>query len=404
VIQELHEEPHPVVLLQLLVAWSGASTDVANVRYQLRVELACERPADPAPDSGAVFSVGPIGAVPEPAVTGRFASDRILDGVRQAKASNDVLTATQKTFARALPAIGMVSVLSLLLFVEIPGHGLWHRALLDFAHAPIFAAVAVLLLIMREPAARTRRSAYVIAFAAALVLGIAIEFVQSLGGRPGSVFDVMTDAAGAAAGLALWSLFQRPRADHAWPALAIALAGITFVAWPPLQTARAYAHRAVAFPTIVDFRDPGSLQFVTTEGSPAWIADLPEPWAQEAGERALQIRYDAQHVAAMRIVEPQADWRGYSIVAVDITNPAERGLELTFRVFDANHDWSHADRLNLPLVIPPQTRTTIRVALAAVESAPQGRSMDLARIADVMLFGREGQPPAELYLSRVWLE
>jgi hypothetical protein len=315
-----------------------------------------------------------------------------------------VLNATQKTFARALLAIGMAGSLSLLLFVEVPGHGLWHRALLDFAHAPIFAAVAVLLLLMREPAARTRRSAYAIAFVAALVLGILIEFVQSLGGRPGSVFDVMTDAAGAAAGLALWSLARRKPGDRAWPAIAVALAGITFVAWPPLQTARAYAHRAVVFPTIVDFRDSESLQFVTTDGSPAWIADLPEPWAQQAGERALQIRYDEQHVAAMRILEPQADWRGYSIVAVDITNPAERGLELTFRVFDADHDWNHVDRLNLPLVIPPQTRTTIRVALAAIESAPQGRSMDLARIADVMLFGREGQPPARFYVSRIWLE
>lgn len=315
-----------------------------------------------------------------------------------------MLTATQKTLVRALLAIGTAGSLSLLLFVEVPGHGLWHRALLDSAHAPIFAAVAVLLLLMRAPAARTRRSAYVIAFVAALMLGILIEFVQSLGGRPGSVFDVMTDAAGAATGLALWSLIQRRRGDHAWPVMAIALAGITFVAWPPLQAARAYAHRAVVFPTIVDFRGPNGLPFVTTEGSPARIANMPAPWAQGADERALCIRYDEQHVPAMRILEPQADWRGYSIVAVDITNPAERELQLTFRVFDATHDWSHSDRLNLPLVIPPQTRTTIRVALAAIESAPQGRPMDLARIADVMLFGRPGQSPAELYVSRIWLE
>jgi hypothetical protein len=357
-----------------------------------------------APDSGAEFSVGPICSVPDQAIAGRFTDDWILEGSRLAKTSNEVLTATQKTLARALLAIGMAGALSLLLFVEIPGDGLWHRALLDSTHGPIFAAVAVLLLLMRAPEARTRRSAYVIAFVAALILGILIEIVQSLGGRPGSVFDVMTDAAGAAAGLALWTVFKRRPADHAWPAIAIALAGITFIVWPPLQAANAYAHRAVVFPTIVDFRGPEGLRFVTTESSPAWIATVPAPWAQQADERALRIHYDEQHVAAMRILEPQADWRGYSIVALDITNPAEHDLELTFRVFDAAHDWSHSDRLNLPLVIPPQTRTTIRVALAAVESAPQGRSMDLARIADVMLFGRTGQPPAELYLSRIWLE
>jgi len=306
--------------------------------------------------------------------------------------------------ARALLAIGMAGSLSLLLFVEVPGHGLWHRALLDSAHGPIFAAVAVLLLLMRAPEARTRRSAYVIAFIAALGLGILIEFVQSLGGRPGSAFDVLTDAAGAAAGLALWSLFERQRGAHAWLAIAVALAGVTFVAWPPLQAARAYASRAAAFPIIVEFRSLADLRFVTTEGSAAQIVALPAPWAQAPDERALRIPYDEQHVAAMRILEPQADWRGYSVVAADITNPAEREIELTFRIFDATHEGNPADRLNLPLVIPPQTRTTVRVALAAVESAPEARRMDMARIADVMLFGREAQPQSEVYVSRIWLE
>lgn len=315
-----------------------------------------------------------------------------------------MLTATRPAITRALLIAGATGSLSLLLFLEVPGHGLWHRTLLDSAHAPIFAAVAVLLLLMRAPEARTRRSAYVVAFVVALVLGILIEFVQSLGERPGSVFDVMTDAAGAAAGLALWSLFERRCGAKVWPAIAVALAGVTFIAWPPLRAAHAYAHRAVVFPTIVDFRGPEGLRFVATEGSRAWIADLPPPWAQEVDERALRVRYDEQHVAAMRILEPKADWRGYSIVAVDITNPAEHELELTFRIFDADHDWNHTDRLNLPVVIPPQTRTTIRVALAAVESAPKGRPMDLARIADVMLFGRESLQPGDLYVSRIWLE
>jgi hypothetical protein len=306
----------------------------------------------------------------------------------------------------------IVGLLSLLIVLRVPGQGLWHEALLNAAHGPIFAAVAVLLLLMLRPAsARPERKAYVVAFAIAVGLGILVEILQTLTNRPGSVMDALTNTAGAAAGLASWRFVELRRAPAlprqlaaAWTPLAIALAGVTFVAWPPLQAARAYAHRAAVFPTIVDFRGPEGLRFVTIEGSRAWIAALPAPWAQEADERALLIRYDEQHVAAMRVLEPQANWRGYSIVAMDITNPAQRDLELTFRVFDAAHDWNHSDRLNLPLVIPPQTRTTIRVALAAVESAPQGRSMDLARIADVMLFGRKGQRPAELYLSRIWLE
>ena len=62
------------------------------------------------------------------------------------------------------------------------------------------------------------------------------------------------------------------------------------------------------------------------------------------------------------------------------------------------------DRLNLPLVIAPQTRTVVRVAMAAVEAAPAGRPMDLSRVANVMLVGRNDDAPGELHLSRLWLE
>ena len=111
------------------------------------------------PNSGAEFSVGRICSGPDQAIAGRLTGEWIREGSRLAKTNNDVLTATQKTFVRALLAIGMAGSLSLLLFVEIPGNGLWHRALLDSAHGPIFAAVAVLLLLMRAPEARSRRSA-----------------------------------------------------------------------------------------------------------------------------------------------------------------------------------------------------------------------------------------------------
>jgi hypothetical protein len=246
----------------------------------------------------------------------------------------------------------------------------------------------------------------------ALALGILVEVLQSLANRPGSIGDVMTNAAGAAAGLALWSLarrrrrhvLQQPFVGRAWAPVAVALAGIAFVAWPPLQAARAYANRAAEFPTIVEFRRNQDLSFITTESAIAEIVALPAPWSQGADDRALRISYDERRVAAMRILEPQADWTAYDVVAMDITNPALRHLDLTFRVFDATHDGNPSDRLNLPLVIAPQTRTTIRVALAAVASAPDGRRMNLARIADVMLFGREAQPAAEFYVSRIWLE
>lgn len=321
---------------------------------------------------------------------------------------------------KALITIAILALLAVLLVVRVPGQGIWHEVLLNAVHGPIFAVVAVLLLMIVGPRFAAGAKASVVAFLLAVSLGILVEVLQSLAKRPGSVFDVLTDAAGAAVGLALWRLFTnrrreaiqldggatfpRKRTPTEWLSIAIALAGITFVAWAPLQAARAYAHRAAVFPSIAEFRGTQDLVFVSTGGSQVAIEPLPEPWGQGSDDRGLRIAFDAQHPPAVQVLEPVRDWRGYSVVAVDITNPAVTELGLTFRIFDASHDWSHGDRLNLPLEIPPGTRTTVRVALSAVEGAPAGRRMDLSRIANVMLFGRASAQSAEFYVSRIWLE
>jgi uncharacterized protein YfiM (DUF2279 family) len=314
---------------------------------------------------------------------------------------------------------GILALLSLLLFIRIPSGNEWMRVSLDASHGPIFAVVAMLvasLLSGRRGSARANAwpdwPLYMLALAISIALGALIELLQGFEGRPPSFFDVVTDTAGALAGLSVWTLATRPAAgeprgvagQNPWPVVALGLAGVAFVLWRPMHVAVAYAHRAAAFPTIADFSTSRGLDFVTTDGLGAAIAVIPAPWAQTPGERALAIRYDPQHPPAVQVVEPRGDWRAFSVIAVDVANAGPGELALVLRILDASHDWSHEDRFNLPLVIAPRTRTTVRVALAAVEAAPATRRMDMARIANVMLFGRPPAGPGVLYVSRVWLE
>jgi hypothetical protein len=316
-------------------------------------------------------------------------------------------------------ATAVLALIASLFVVNLPSDKAWQRVCLDASHGPIFAAVAVVLVMWlasrapgRDPAAWPDWARCGLAFALAVLIGIVVEFLQSLQDRPPSLFDVLTNAAGAAAGLAVWSLFARPHTEvrgergrsDAWAVTAIALAGLAFIAWRPLHAAVAYAGRAASFPVIAQFQGPRDLYFVSTGGSTAEVVDLPAPWAQPGGERALWLAWDAQDAPSVQILEPLGDWRGYSVVAVDLTNSSATELRLTLRIFDATHDGSPEDRLNLPLVIAPQARTVVRVAMAAVEAAPAVRPMDLSRVANVMLFGRKGDAPGELHLSRLWLE
>jgi len=313
--------------------------------------------------------------------------------------------------------LGIVALLSLLLVIRIPSPDEWIRVGLDASHGPIFALVAILVavLLKRRQSGATGWPDWVLcarALVISVLLGIAIEILQGFEGRPPSVFDVMTDTAGAALGLAAWTLATRrksgtPRGAErraTWTVVALGLAGLLFVLWRPLHVARDYAARAASFPVIAEFADSRSLRFMTTDGIGASITELPAPWSRRPGERALELRYDQAHPPALQITEPSPDWRGFSVIELDLTNAGPAELSLVLRILDATHDWTHADRANLPLVIPPRTRTTVRVALEAVESAPARRRMDMARIANVMIFGRPPAAGGALYVSRIRLE
>lgn len=317
---------------------------------------------------------------------------------------------------RALLAI--VALLSLLLLIRIRGDTAWLGALLNATHAPIFAVVSVFIFELLD--LRTQRALSEAwpgwprigrALAIAVALGVLIEFLQYFEGRPPSLFDVGTDLAGGVVGLAAWSVWRRGRLQPpprgsagGWVLATIALVALAYILWRPIEAARAYAHRAAEFPTIAEFRKPLDLYFLSGEGEAGEIAEMPAPWSRSPGEKALRIRSSVEHGAAVQILEPTADWRGYSVVAVDLTNPSSRPAGLTFRILDAHHDWSDEDRLNLPVVVPARTRTTLRVALSEVQEAPARRLMDMSAIANVMLFSQRAGHPVELYVSRIWLE
>ena len=122
-----------------------------------------------------------------------------------------------------------------------------------------------------------------------------------------------------------------------------------------------------------------------------------------AGERALRVTLPRRSAALGAGRRAGRDWRGHPVLALDLTNPGD-GTPVHVAHPRRRAHLENRDRLNLPGAIPPRTRVTVRVALAAVESAPPARRMDMARIANVMLFGQRVDGAGEFYVSRVWLE
>jgi hypothetical protein len=316
-------------------------------------------------------------------------------------------------------ATGITLLLSLLLFVRVPGDGAWLDTALDTSHAPIFAGVVVLVAILLPPGAGRpgpvawpdwRRCGRALLLSVAL--GVFVEFLQSFQGRPPALVDVMSDAAGAVAGLALWALVRRHREPDAAPrsagrqivVLALLAVAVGIVAWRPVQTARAYLHRATHFPVIVDFGQPIDLVFVKTDGAPIWIETLPPDLARQPGERALAVPYDPVRGGVLRLTEPIPDWRGHGVIAVEVANPAAEDLELDLMIWDWDRYWSRQAPNAQTIRVPPGKRASFRLDLAELQAPADTPALDRSRIEHMLLRVAGPDTHGKLYVARIWLE
>ena len=317
-----------------------------------------------------------------------------------------------KRLSVPLGLICLATLLSALFVLALPRRLYWQRVLQDGGHGAVFVGVGIVLLLMRrgDPRSGSHRPAdYVIAFFVAVALGVATEALQHyLPHRQVSALDVLHDAAGAALGLALVTVARSAapsdRGAGRPVALLVALVALVVLGWEPVRCATAYAQRASAFPALAPLAGVAHDKFVLARNAALERAPLPEPWRRPDEADALRLAPTPGARPALELPEPVPDWRGHSALALDLTNPSSQPVRFVLRVLDAPHDWTHADRLNLPVDVPPRTRTVVRVPMAAIATAPAGRTMELSRIAHVMLFAPRPLDADAVYVSRIWLE
>ncbi len=322
---------------------------------------------------------------------------------------------------RLPPSAGVVLVgllLSAVFFLSLPGITLWQRVVQDAGHGPVFAGIAIVLLLMQRPAAGGEiRSAsqYRNVFVVAALLGVVTELLQhSMPGRSVSAMDAMHDAAGAALGLAgawfieRWLARRREPsaagAAHTRAVAAVALLAFTLLAWQPLQCARAYAARDSAFPVLVSAGPLADGLFTRPHAASVTYVQLPQPYRRPDDADSVRLEFMPGTRPGLQVLEPYPDWRDYDVLAMDVTNPSSQAAVLMIRILDAAHDWSHEDRFNQRVVIPSATRVTIRLSLEAVAASPAQRRMDMGAVANLMLFARRPLDSGGFYITRIWLE
>lgn len=301
-------------------------------------------------------------------------------------------------------------LLVIVVFVPVWSGTKGARVLQDFGHGPIFGCIALLVLAtLRSVRSTSRLGAsrqLFVAFAVTVALGMATEAAQMPVGRDASWFDVRSDALGAAGFLCLFAaLTQRSWRTvlRAFTALA-GLAALIVHSLPLLDAVRAYTRRTMSFPVLAQFERPGDLYFVVPQWSTLHPGPLDPRWAARPGESALCVDFTSGPYPGVDFFEPAPDWRGYRTFVLDLVNPTARELTLGFRINDVHHTFAFDDRFNRRLQVQPMSRRQIRIALSDVESAPRGRTMDMAHVADFLMFRSEASSAPRMCIARAWLE
>jgi hypothetical protein len=299
--------------------------------------------------------------------------------------------------------VAAAALLALVQFAILPAQPKILSVLNNFAHGPVFGALAIVLLGWLRPRfIPSPWSAYAGAFVLAVAAGGALEVLQIFTRRDASLTDVITNALGAGCGLTLAAAFDRgfrPARSGARRRLLLLAAGLQlFVMLVPVGHALlAYASRMERFPTIMQFTSVLDMYFID-------LRDC-EKASDEAGEPALRVRCHGNDWPGISNIEPSPDWRQFERLRIDVTNPGAGGLTLGLRIHEMGKDQEYDDRYNGEFFIGAGARRVFDVKLEDIASSPANRRLDLSRIGGLVLFRvSPGPQAAEFILTRVWLE
>ncbi|MBN1911815.1 MAG: VanZ family protein [Pirellulales bacterium] len=297
-------------------------------------------------------------------------------------------------------AIVLASVLAILLVAPLPRLAREFGPLGNLAHAPTFALFAVLGFHAIERWRRWRPlSAGLATWAGLVMFGGMAEIVQFYVGRRPSFDDLLADALGAAAGLAL---IAGHRADsRIWrvvlPSLAVIL--VLSVSFPSLVVLTDALEQRTQTPLLSSFEKPRELSRWY-----AWDCRMRRVRQKATdGRWALCVELKPGKYPGVGMIHPYPDWTGYEYLVFDLDLKGDTPLDMHLKVEDEPSTREWEDRFEMVLHLQPGPNR-IRAAIPLIAAGPVSRQLDLSVIHFIQLFAVNLKEPRTFYLDNVRLE
>lgn len=315
---------------------------------------------------------------------------------------------TPRGRAGIVTCLGAVLALTLLLVPFSIDHSRAESVIEDAGHAPLFALATWWFIRLRRLRLRDRlgvRDCLLIC-GAVVIAGALTEIAQWFTGRDASWKDLGSDALGSVSALC-WCLarFVDVSGRRKTALLAIVGIGACIYVAPLTVLAAAYERRQMQFPVLYVPEQRLDRYFIDELNAHGAIVDAGECDATHSlAGRRLRIDLGGAQYAGIALDEPKPDWRGFSALSLEVMNPQQQPISLVIRVHDRQHNDQFNDRFNRAFTLPAKTSDRLVISLSEIELAPTGRRMNLAEIAQIIIFRPEAGIPERFCLGRVGLQ
>lgn len=291
----------------------------------------------------------------------------------------------------------------MLAVVPIPVDGMVWDAWQDALHALGFAGFAFLLVRCAATTeggdANHRRRRLVIALGVLLALAVVTEGAQYVTPRDSDLKDFGRDLVGISMGFgAALAWIVRSRRVRLIGATVAVTAGVMSIA-PATRVSIHTIERVRAHPVVHDFTHGWESDYYNVKGGHAKQVRVEDPEPRQV----LRVVLRSGRWPAVIFNDLPRGWSEDETLAIDIENPTDETVALAIRLDDRADLLDYSDRFQRRVSIRPGWQT-IRVPLAEVDPAVEGRTFRADRIRSITLFALDPEDPVTLHIDSIRLE
>ncbi len=150
---------------------------------------------------------------------------------------------------------------------------------------------------------------------------------------------------------------------------------------------------------LFDFEDESDLDRLSWECKVIYARDTRHV---RGGRFSLRLEMYPSDYPGLKAAEFPNNWTGYASLKVDVYNPQERPVRLSYRIDDREDNPDYEDRANGSFLVQPGW-TTLTLDLSELATSGARRPLNLEHIYGLYLFLCNPRIPVTLFLDNIRL-